>query len=67
MAALASRIFLVWISGFLMSSGWINDELQQLLTGDPAIADAVQVGLSAVAMGVWGLAWKLAKRWGWAT
>jgi hypothetical protein len=67
MVAFASRIFIVWFSGVLFSSGWLNEELQQMLLTDPAIADAVQVALSAVTMGLWGFAWKLAKRWGWAT
>lgn len=67
MAALASRIFIVWLSGVLYSSGWLNEELQQLLLTDPAVADAVQVALSGAAMGAWFGFWKLAKRWGWTT
>lgn len=67
MVAFISRLALVWLSGFLMSSGWINDELQQMLLTDPAIADAIQVALSGVSMGAWLGFWKLAKRWGWAT
>lgn len=67
MIAFASRIFVVWLSGFLWSSGWINDEIQQMLTTDPEIADAVQVVLSGVVAGIWWAWWRLAKRFGWAT
>lgn len=64
MVVFASRILLLWLSGVLMSSGWINDELQQMLLTDPAITDALQVALSGAAAGIWWAWWKLAKRWG---
>ena len=67
MTALASRILIVWLSGFLMASGWINDEIQQMLLTDTDIATAVQAGLSAVAMFVWWGFWQLAKYLGWKT
>lgn len=67
MVALFSRILIMWLSGFLMSSGWINDELQQMLTTDPDITDAVQVAMSGAAAGVWWAWWRLAKRFGWST
>lgn len=67
MVAFVSRLFLLWLSGWLLSSGWINDELQQMLLTDPNIADALQVVLSGVAAGAWWAWWRLAKRWGWAT
>ena len=67
MVAFVSRILLLWLSGWLMSSGWINDELQQMLLTDPSVADALQVALSGVAAGVWWAWWRLAKRWGLTT
>ena len=67
MAAFVSRLFLIWLSGWLMSSGWINDELQQMLLTDPAIADAIQVVLSGAAMGAWFGFWRFAKARGWTT
>lgn len=67
MAAFITRLLLIWLSGWLYSSGWLNEELQQMLLTDPAIADALQVGLSGVAMGAWYGFWRLAKRWGWTT
>lgn len=67
MAAFISRLFLLWLSGWLMSSGWLNAELQQTLLTDPSIADAVQVALSGVATAAWFAWWRLAKRWGLTT
>lgn len=67
MAAFITRLLLIWLSGWLMSSGWINDELQQMLLTDPAIADALQVALSGVAMGAWFGFWRFAKARGWTT
>jgi hypothetical protein len=67
MIALVSRIFIVWLSGFLMASGWINDEIQQMLLTDPEFATAIQAALSALAMGGWLAFWRIAKRLGWAT
>lgn len=67
MLAFISRMLLFWLSGFLMSSGWINDELQRMLLTDPGIADALQTALSGVFAGLWFAWWRLAKRWGWTT
>lgn len=67
MVAFISRLALVWLSGWLYSSGWLNDELQQMLLNDPSIADATQVALSGVSMAAWLGFWRLAKRWGWTT
>ena len=67
MVVFISRVLLLWLSGWLLSSGWINDELQQMLLTDPAITDALQIALSGAAAGVWWAWWRLAKRWGWAT
>jgi len=67
MVAFASRLLLLWLSGWLMSSGWINDELQQTLLTDPAITDALQALLSLIFAGAWGVWWKYAKSRGWKT
>lgn len=67
MVVFISRVLLLWLSGWLLSSGWINDELQQMLLTDPTITDALQIALSGAAAGVWWAWWRLAKRWGWAT
>jgi hypothetical protein len=67
MNALFSRLTVLWLSGFLMGSGWINEEIQQMLLTDPAITDALQVSISAIAAGIWLGMWRLAKRFGWAT
>lgn len=67
MVVFISRVLLLWLSGWLLSSGWINDELQQMLLTDPIITDALQIALSGAAAGVWWAWWRLAKRWGWAT
>jgi len=67
MVAFVSRILLLWLSGWLMSSGWINDELQQMLLTDPDVAGALQVALSGATAGIWWAWWRLAKRWGLTT
>ncbi len=67
MVAFASRCFILWLSGVLFTSGWINEELQQMLLTDPAITDAIQALLSLVFAGVWGVWWKFAKSRGWKT
>lgn len=67
MTIFVSRLFLLWLSGFLMSSGWINDELQQMLLTDPSIADALQIALSGVSAAAWLGLWRLAKHMGWTT
>ena len=65
--AVFARVFLVFLSGVLFSSGWINDELRALLQTDPDVAEAVQVALSGVAAGLWWAWWRLARRFGWTT
>jgi len=67
MTVFITRLFLLWLSGFLMSSGWINVELQQMLLTDQSIADAIQVVLSAVSASAWLGLWRLAKHMGWTT
>jgi hypothetical protein len=67
MTELVARLFILWLSGFLMGSGWINEEIRNQITNDPAIATAVQTALSFVAGLIWLGLWRLAKRFGWKT
>lgn len=61
------RIFLHVFAGWLLTNGYVNEELRDLISSDAGLADAVQVML-AVAVHIATLAWwRLAKRFGWKT
>lgn len=61
------RILLYIVSGWLMSSGWINDELRQSLVSDPEAALLVQAAISGAVSGA-AFGWRAAaKKFGWAT
>ncbi|MET3601060.1 hypothetical protein [Martelella mangrovi] len=61
------RILLYIVSGWMVSSGLINEEVKRIITTDPAVADGVQAvlaGLLTTATVYW---WRLARRFGWKT
>ncbi len=61
------RILLYIVSGWMVSSGLINEEVKRIITTDPAIADGVQLVLAALVSSISLYWWKLAKRFGWKT
>lgn len=62
-----ARILLVWLAGYLFASGWINEELRDILTTDAEAAALAQATLSGFVTGLWWVWWRLAKRFGWRT
>ncbi|MCS3742004.1 MULTISPECIES: hypothetical protein [Rhizobium] len=61
------RIGLYIFAGWLASSGLIGDEVKGIITTDPAVADSINLAVSAVIAAGSVLWWKLAKRMGWKT
>jgi hypothetical protein len=61
------RIGLYILAGWLASSGLIGDEVKGIITTDPAVADSINLAVSAVIACGSVLWWKLAKRMGWKT
>ena len=61
------RILLWIVTGALLSSGWITQELRDSVTNDPQAAAYVQTVLSGAVAGVTWVWWRLAKRWGLST
>ena len=61
------RIMLYILAGWLFSSGYVSDEIRDLITTDPANAEGVQLALSAALAWVSWVWWRLAKRFGWST
>lgn len=62
-----ARILLFILAGYLAGSGWISEEIKNMLTNDPEVAIAVQTALAALVTGA-GYAWRwVAKRLGWST
>lgn len=61
------RILLHVFAGWLLASGWINEEVKTLITTDDQVAFGVQAVLAAVVHGVTVVWWRVANRFGWAT
>lgn len=62
-----ARILLFILAGYLAGSGWISEEIKDMLTNDPEVAMAVQAALAVLVTGA-GYAWRwIAKRLGWST
>lgn len=61
------RILLYMFAGWLYGSGYIGDEVKELLTTDPAVAASIEAGISAAIASVPIAWWRWAKRKGWAT
>lgn len=61
------RIALYMLAGWLYGSGYIGDEVRSIVTNDPAIAGAIEAGVSALIASVSVLWWRVAKRLGWDT
>lgn len=61
------RIILYVVAGWLYGSGYIGDEVKELLTTDPAVAASIEAGISAAIASVPIAWWQWAKRKGWAT
>jgi hypothetical protein len=62
-----SRIFLRYLSGFLISAGLLLPADAAAIIGDPEIVNAVALALGTLAAAVTETAYALAKRWGWST
>ncbi len=54
------RIALYMIAGWLYGSGYIGDEVKDMITTDPALAASIEAGIAA-ALGAVPVAW-----WQWA-
>ena len=62
-----ARVLLFILAGHLLSAGWISQEVKDMITTDPSVADLVQ-GLLASIVAFVALAWRwAAKRLGWST
>lgn len=61
------RILIHVLAGYLLASGYINDEVKSLIVDDPQIALAVQALIAAAVHGVGVAWWKMAHRLGWRT
>lgn len=61
------RILLYIVAGWLYGSGYIGDEVKELLTTDPAVAASIEAGISAAIASIPIAWWQWAKRKGWAT
>ncbi|WP_319519710.1 hypothetical protein [uncultured Martelella sp.] len=61
------RILLYIVSGWMVSSGLINEEVKRIITTDPAVADGVQLVLAGLVSSISLYWWKLARRFGWKT
>jgi hypothetical protein len=62
-----ARIILFIVAGWLYGSGWISEEVKNMLTSDPEVAAYVQ-GLIAIATIGAGYLWRwIAKKAGWST
>ncbi|MDQ0422274.1 hypothetical protein J2045_003322 [Peteryoungia aggregata LMG 23059] len=62
-----ARIILFIIAGWLYGSGWISEEVKNMLTTDPEVAAYVQGLIAALTIAV-GYVWRwLAKKVGWST
>lgn len=61
------RIALYLVAGWLFGSGWISEEVRDILTTDPAVLESLNILAAATAFGI-AAGWRwLAKRYGWAT
>lgn len=61
------RILLQVLAGYLLASGYINEEVKSLIVDDPTVAVGIQIALAAIVHAA-GLAWwRIAKRLGWST
>jgi hypothetical protein len=61
------RIALYMLAGWLYGSGYIGDEVKSIVTNDPAVAGAIEAGVSALIASISLLWWRVAKRLGWDT
>lgn len=61
------RILLWIVTGALLSSGWITEELRARVLNDPQAAEYAQMVLSGFVAGITWFWWRLAKRWGLST
>jgi len=61
------RILLHVVAGWLVTSGWINDEIKNMIVNDPQVAAGIQVLLAAIVHGASLVWWRIAKRFGWST
>ena len=60
------RILLHVLAGWLLASGWINEEIKTLVTTDEQVALGVQALLAGIIHGISVVWWRLASRFGWA-
>lgn len=61
------RIALYMFAGWLYGSGYIGEEVKDILTNDPAVAAAVEAGIAAALASLPVAWWQWAKAKGWAT
>ncbi|ACP24930.1 hypothetical protein NGR_c11450 [Sinorhizobium fredii NGR234] len=61
------RIALYIVAGWLYGSGYIGEEVKDLITTDPAMAASIEAGISALIASIPIAWWRLAKRLGWKT
>jgi len=61
------RIALYMLAGWLYGSGYIGDEVKSIITTDPAVAGAIEAGISALIASVPVFWWRMAKRLGMPT
>lgn len=61
------RIALYMFAGWLYGSGYIGEEVKDILTNDPAVAGALEAGISAAIASVPIAWWQWAKAKGWST
>lgn len=61
------RIGLYIFAGWLYGSGYIGDEVKEIITTDPAVSAAIEAGITAAIASLPVGWWQWAKRKGWAT
>ena len=66
MSAIAARIFLRWLSGFLVAKGLFAPDDAIMFTADPEIERLIVAGLGAAAGAVAELWHWLARKYGWS-
>ncbi len=61
------RILIHVLAGWLLASGYINDEIKSMLTDDPMVADGIQALAAASVHGLGVVWWRISKHFGWST
>lgn len=61
------RVALYLLTGWLYGSGYIGEEVKDILTTDPAVVGSIEAVIAAATAAVPLIWWRVAKRLGWAT